>query len=181
MSIKYAILGFLSWQSQTGYELKKLFAESMTMYWSGNNNQIYRALIELHEEGLVSQEVEYQESRPPRKIYEITAAGRQALREWVLEVPELPQHRNSFLVQLAWADMLTPAELDGQLATYEEEIRVQLLMVREQARREQGKPGRTAREKLLWSAMLDNWAGMYDQELAWVRGLRRSLSLMEGA
>jgi hypothetical protein len=33
MSIKYAILGFLSWQPYTGYELKKLFAESDTLSW----------------------------------------------------------------------------------------------------------------------------------------------------
>jgi hypothetical protein len=42
MSIKHAILGFLSWQPSTGYELKKLFAESDTLSWSGNNNQRWK-------------------------------------------------------------------------------------------------------------------------------------------
>jgi PadR family transcriptional regulator, regulatory protein AphA len=180
MSIEYAILGFLSWQPQTGYELKKRFAESVTMYWSGNNNQIYRALIDLHRQELVSLEVEQQESRPPRKTYSITVAGRRALREWLLATPELPQHRNGFLVQLAWADQLSPAELDAQLAAYEEEIRVQLLMLKEGAGRAQAGPGRTPREELLWSAISDNWAGMYRQELDWVRGLRQSSRALAG-
>ncbi|RPI32756.1 MAG: DUF4180 domain-containing protein, partial [Chloroflexota bacterium] len=42
MDIKFAILGYLSWRPFSGYDLKKLFADSAAFYWSGNNNQIYR-------------------------------------------------------------------------------------------------------------------------------------------
>lgn len=53
MSIKLAILGILSWKSSTGYELKKIFEDSSFMYWSGNNNQIYKALLNIKPEVLV--------------------------------------------------------------------------------------------------------------------------------
>ena len=69
MSIKHAILGFLSWSPLTGYDLKKRFMGSTTLYWSGNNNQIYRSLVDLHQNGFVTKEVQQQEKLPARKIY----------------------------------------------------------------------------------------------------------------
>jgi DNA-binding PadR family transcriptional regulator len=178
MSIKYAILGFLSWASLTGYELKKMFAESSLLHWSGNNNQIYKALVELHQEGMISLEVQQQESRPPRKIYTITEKGRAKLRQSVLATPEPPQFRNPFLVQLAWADQLEAGELDTLLAQYEEEVGVQLAMAREQQQRNQHSPQRTPRETYLWRMIAENQIAFYERDLNWVRQLRRELGDM---
>lgn len=179
MSIQYAILGFLSWQPLTGYDLKKLFAESATLHWSGNSNQIYKALVELHRDDLVTLEVEYQSDHPPRKIYSITEKGKTALRQWVLSTPELPQLKHTLLVQLAWANQLTPAELDGLLATYEAEVETHLVMFREQAKRNKHAPDRAPRETYLWQMIAENWIGFYEHELAWVRQLRAGLGDME--
>ncbi len=176
MSIRHAILGFLSWMPLTGYDLKKLFAESPTLHWSGNNNQIYTALVDLFDEGLVSKEVQQQEDRPARKVYSITPQGRAELRQWVLSTPELPQIRNTFLVQLAWADQLTGGELDDLLARYVDELHVHLLMLQEQRRRGYTAPARTPREALLWDAIMDNRISAYENELAWARRLRQSLA-----
>ena len=104
MSIKYAILGLLSWRPMSGYDLKKIIAESMSFYWSGNNNQIYKTLVQLHTEGLVDIEVQQQENYPARKEYKISERGAAELRTWVLSAPELTQFRNTFLIQLAWGD-----------------------------------------------------------------------------
>ncbi len=175
MSIKHAILGFLSWQPMTGYELKKLFAESPTFYWSGNNNQIYRALVELHEGNLVSQTVEQQERLPARKIYTITEAGRAELRQWITAAPEPPQLKNTFLMQLAWADQLGAEELDALLAQYEEEVAVHGLMMRTQQGRRVMYPDRTPREVFLWDRIMENWIAYYDHELEWVRRLRADI------
>jgi PadR family transcriptional regulator AphA len=176
MSIQYAILGFLSWRPLSGYDLKKLFAESEFFYWSGNSNQIYRTLVRLHKEGLVTREVEHQESYPDRKVYALTDEGRAALRAWAGSPPELPELRHSFLVQLAWADLLPPDELDALLQAYEDRVRAQLLICQEQARRGEIDPARTAREAYLWRAVAGNWIGFYAHELAWLRGLRDGLA-----
>lgn len=176
--IEYAILGYLSWQSLTGYDLKKLFADSTILYWSGNNNQIYRALVKLHEAGLVSKEVELQEDLPPRKVYTITPMGEAALREWVLTPPELPQLRHPLHVQLAWAWPLTDAELDALLEKYESEVYVKLRMLQEETRRQQGWPSRNPREALLWERMAIGWIAFYENELAWTRELRADLAAM---
>jgi DNA-binding PadR family transcriptional regulator len=99
MSIKYAILGYLSWTPLTGYDLKKRFEESAAFHWSGNNNQIYKALVELHGEELVTLEVQQQPDAPPRKIYTITHRLRR--RRWALS------NRTALLKipsRIAWAD-----------------------------------------------------------------------------
>jgi DNA-binding PadR family transcriptional regulator len=176
MDIKYALLGFLSWQPATGYELKKLLTEAVGFYWSGNNNQVYTSLVALHREGLVKSEVQPQERYPARKVYTITAAGQAALRAWVLSAPEPPQLRKGFLVQLAWADQLSGTELDELVAEYEQAVALQLLMLREGARRGGVNPARTAREQFLWREISMNFVQGYETELAWVKRLRQGLA-----
>lgn len=175
MSIEYAILGLLSRQPQTGYDLKKRFAEAETLYWSGNNNQIYRTLVKLHKAGLVTQEVHQQQDAPARKVYTITAVGQGALREWLQTDPELPQVRNHFMLQLAWADQLDAAALESLLARYEEELRVKELMLREQSRRGQSLPPQTERGQLLAAQITARWLDYYKRELAWIQELRLEL------
>lgn len=175
MSIRYAILGLLSWQPLSGYDLKKIIADSAALYWSGNNNQIYTALVALHREGLVEREIQQQESLPARKVYSITANGRGALRAWVEEVPEPPELRNAFLVQLAWADLLSPAELTALLDGYEARLRTRLLVQQEAARRARG-PERTPREAYLWAMIDENILGAYEGELNWLGRLRAGLA-----
>lgn len=176
MEIKYAILGFLSWQPFAGYDLKKIFAESYYLDWSGNSNQIYKALVQLHGEGLVDQEMVAQESYPPRKLYRITEPGRLALRTWLSSAPEPPELRSSFAMQLAWADQLSAAELLQLVAAYENEVRMQLLMCREKERRGTlVRPARTPRERFLWEAVANNRVAAYGGELAWAENLRREI------
>jgi DNA-binding PadR family transcriptional regulator len=176
MSIDYAILGLLSWKPFSGYDLKKIIAESEVYYWSGNNNQIYKSLVALHKEQLVTQEVRVQESLPAKKLYTITEQGRAALRDWVRSIPALPEIRSTFLIQLAWADALSGDELDALLALYEEEIAVQLRMqdVRASFRVPEA-PGRTPRECYLWEQITGHQASYYRRELEWVRSLRANL------
>lgn len=175
MSINYAILGLLSWKPATGYDLKKIFEDSSTLYWSGNNNQIYKALVQLLDEGLVTNEVQYQESSPSRKIYSITQKGLEELRNWVVSTPEGPEFKKLFLIQLAWADQLSDEELDGLLKKYEDEIKVQLMIEKEKTKRALNVPNRTKRESYLWGMIAENLISSYQNELDWAVKLRREL------
>lgn len=175
MTIKYAILGLLSWKSLSGYDLKKMFTNNTAFYWSGNNNQIYRTLVQLLEEGLVTHEVHYQENSPNKKIYTISEEGKVELKKWVLSNPEPPELRKTFLIQLAWADQLNNEELEGLLSSYENEVHIQMLMEQEKARRKVYIPERTPREAYLWQMMSENIVSSYDSELNWVNRLREGL------
>jgi PadR family transcriptional regulator AphA len=188
MSIEFAILGLLSWRSLSGYDLKKMFQDSVGLYWSGNNNEIYRTLVNLHKESQVSMEVLPQENLPARKIYSITEKGRSELRRWLLATTDLPQVKHTLLIQLAWADQLSAAELDELLGRYEDELMTQLLMSRLQGKQRtdsRAKPhqvyldvsqARTEREAYLWGMIQQNWSSYYENELSWLRMLRVGLA-----
>ena len=185
MTIELAILGLLSWRPLSGYDLKKKFADSLALPWSGNSNQIYTTLVKLHREGLVTREVEDPERGPSRKVYSITAQGLAELKRLALAEPELPQLRHPFLVQLAWADQLGPAELDALLAKYQDEGTNRLIMLQSQHphwdAQAQGDAyatialARTPREALLWTAILEHGIAFYENELRWVQELRKAL------
>jgi DNA-binding PadR family transcriptional regulator len=167
MSIKYALLGFLSETPLTGYDLKKRFSASEIFHWSGNNNQIYRALVELHDEGLVSVDVQQQVNKPPRKVYTITEVGRAALRAWIGVTPEPPQIQHALLEKLTWADQFEPELISAMLTSYAEDLRVYLLMLREREQRNAGSP--------LQRRIAEHWQSFYQSELDWVSTLRHSL------
>lgn len=175
MSIKYAILGLLSWKPGTGYELKKIFEDSSAMYWSGNNNQIYKSLVQLLNDSLVTNEIKHQESSPSKKIYSITEEGLARLKEWVLEEPEVPELKNTFLIQLAWADQLSDEELHEMLDRYESRINMQLIYQQEKMKRGVQAPNRNERETFLWDKIAENQLSFYHNELKWVQGIRKEL------
>lgn len=175
MSIKLAMLGILSWKSSTGYELKKIFEDSSFMYWSGNNNQIYKALLNMENENLVSSEVVHHDNSPSKKIYTITEEGLKELKEWLVSSPEAPEIKKTFLVQLAWSDILSNQELNEVLLKYEDEIKLQLIMQKEKSRRAFHSPNRNTRESLIWEMISENIISTYNNELNWVRGTRQKL------
>ena len=176
MSIKHAILGLLSWQPLSGYDLKKRISESSTFYWSGNNNQIYKTLVQLLEEKLVTFENQYQEKGPAKKVYTITGAGQDELRQWVLSTPQPPEIRNTFLIQLAWAEALTAPELDDLIRRYTEEVHTLLVMHEEKLRRGSSAPNRSPREAFIWKMISENVTASLKTELSWVHKLRQGLN-----
>lgn len=186
MSIEYAILGLLSWKPLSGYDLKKIFEDSVALYWSGNNNEIYRSLLELRDQGLVDCETLQQESLPARKVYSITPEGRQALADWARTAPALPQKRHALLLQLAWADALSAAEIDRLLADYEDELANQILLCQAQlmppsggrARFPDPSQARSPREAVLWRALQSNYLIFYLAEQGWARQLRADLNAL---
>lgn len=185
MSIEYAILGLLSYQPLAGYDIKKIFESSPALYWSGNNNQIYTTLVALHKRGLVSRQVQQQELHPARKVYAITEQGRVELERWTQSPPELPQVRHGFLLQLAWAGRLPPAEMDALLEKYENEVWMQTLTLKRQAGGEDSPRwrmfdpslARSQREARLWRSIQEYWMGYFENELNWVRKLREELKV----
>lgn len=175
MSIKHAILGILGWKPSTGYELKKIFEESSAMYWSGNNNQIYKTLVQLLDDGFVTSEVQHQESAPTKKVYTITDDGLAELKEWVLSTPEPPELKKKFLIQLAWAELLNMQELSRLFDQYEHEVQMQIVLLREKHRRKTISPDRSLREVIVWNMISENLISSYQNELDWIQNTRQEL------
>jgi DNA-binding PadR family transcriptional regulator len=87
--VQFAILGLISTRAfgAHGYQLKIEFDALYGDFWSLNYGQLYRTLDRLERAGLVQYTEEVQSGRPPRKIYRITASGRQGLDDWLLLPP----------------------------------------------------------------------------------------------
>jgi len=111
MSLKHAILGFLNYQPQTGYELKEVFDDSVQHFWPADQSQIYRTLNELMAEDYVTMEVVVQENRPNRKVYSITPSGQAELRRWLQMPPPSQAPRSAGLIQVFFAGQLSNDEI----------------------------------------------------------------------
>jgi DNA-binding PadR family transcriptional regulator len=102
MSLQFALLGVLGYQSMTGYEMKKLFDQSIGNFWPAQLSQIYRELAALEKKEWVLSVIEPQQDRPDKKIYSITSEGKNAFQAWLQDFPEWlsKETRDEFLVRI---------------------------------------------------------------------------------
>jgi len=163
----------------TGYDVKKIIADSETLPWTANNNQIYRALVQMHKDGWITKNIEDQIGSPNRHVYSITDEGQQALKNWTMNEPEPPHTKKSFLYQLMWADCLDSDEIDDLLEAYLNAVGEKLFFIRVQADEKPNMPERSQRESYLWGMVHKNLIAQYEVELNWIRLMRQELSEME--
>jgi len=111
LSPRYALLGLLMRGPMHGYELYRQYERGIGQVWRAGISQVYGLLKDLEEAGQVEARVEQQESRPARKIYSLTPAGRQAFKHWVRQpVANTRDIRVLFLAKLYFLRQLG---LDG--------------------------------------------------------------------
>ncbi len=82
-TLKYAILGLLYQEDQTGYELMKQFESTLNEFWSAKHSQIYPELKKLNEEGCVEFQIEIAGTSLEKKLYSITEKGKEEFRSWL--------------------------------------------------------------------------------------------------
>lgn len=175
MDINAVILGFLEWRQLTGYELKKMFADLSFLPWSGNNNQIYKSLLELEREGLLTKEVIQQENLPAQKRYSATEQGRKMLKEAVLCASELPEQKNDFLLHMVWAQCLTNEEIGALIHQYQNQLFEELAMTKEKMRRKGTQANRSEREAYIFDMIWKNQCMVLQNELNWLGLLQNGL------
>lgn len=90
MSLRYAVLAALLEGEASGYELSKLFDVSFANFWPATPQQLYRELERLAQDGLVEARFVQQERRPNKRMFTLTAAGRDDLRAFAAEPPRRP-------------------------------------------------------------------------------------------
>ncbi len=84
MSVRHAVLGLLAQRPRHGYELRAAFQALVggEENWDVKPAQIYTTLTRLEQGGLVAEDGVEQDAGPEKRIYAITAAGRETLKEW---------------------------------------------------------------------------------------------------
>src|SRR6201996_5057471 len=81
-STSFAILGLLSIQPFTTYELAQQMERTLSWFWPRAASMIYEEPKKLVAAGLAASEVTFTGKRRST-VYEITDAGRAALRDWL--------------------------------------------------------------------------------------------------
>lgn len=104
MSLKYVILTALAEQNLTGYQITKEFDLVLGNLWHASHQQVYRELAKMADEGLASFEMEAQTGKPDRKVYSVTASGKDALARWIEEPMLFAPTKNALLVKLYAGD-----------------------------------------------------------------------------
>jgi PadR family transcriptional regulator, regulatory protein AphA len=127
MSLRFALLGLLSDQAMSGYDLTKRFEESLRYVWPARHSQIYPELNRLNDEGLI--EI-VDEGPRGRKEYRTTEAGRDAVREWLLETEPEWSVRNEPALRSFFLWMLDPEDARRHLREYRDWFQGRLVAYR---------------------------------------------------
>ncbi len=127
MSLPHVLLGLLSENPSTGYDLAHALATDVAPVWRAETSQIYPALARLRRAGFVLLRVLAPQRGPRRNLYRITAAGRRELRRWVCEPAPPPRGKDEGLARMAFLDALSLEERRRAILQYDrglaEEVR----------------------------------------------------------
>ncbi|MDF1537540.1 MAG: PadR family transcriptional regulator [Candidatus Thorarchaeota archaeon] len=100
---KFIILGLLSHDSLTGYDLRQIAERMIGNFWTDlSYGQIYPTLRTLEKQGLVSKTAEVEEGERIRKIYSITPEGVGELRKWLIEPADTEILKLDILLKLTF-------------------------------------------------------------------------------
>lgn len=104
----YVILGMVSREPRSGYEIKAAVDESTRFFWAASYGQIYPELKRLSKAGLL-EGVDAPRGERKRTVYAITDAGMAALTDWLRQPPQTSEMREEGLLKLFFSGAL-PAE-----------------------------------------------------------------------
>lgn len=109
-STSYAILGLLSLQPWTTYELAQQMQRALGHFWPRAESKLYEEPKKLVAHGYATASEEPVGKRP-RTVYAITPAGRRALRAWMAETSDGPVVEFEGLVRVFFAEHGTRADV----------------------------------------------------------------------
>ena len=124
MALRHAVLAALLEGEASGYQLAKRFDISVSNFWSATPQQLYRELDRLEQDELIEGRVVEQQGRPNKRVFTLTAAGREQLHVFTAQPSKPTAIRDDLLVKIQAAD---ESDLDA--------IRKQLLARLDHARR----------------------------------------------
>ena len=145
----YVVLGLIArYGAMTPYDLKQRVGESVGFFWGFPHAQLYTEPPRLVRYGLLTEEREGRGRR--RRTFSLTAAGRQALDDWLASpVTDPVQMRDPALLRLFFADLNGTDDLrrlaESQLAVHTG----RLAMYRERAATLTDEPAHRARARML--------------------------------
>jgi len=168
--IRHFILGLLTQQSMSGYDIKRFLDRLSWLIDVPSLGSLYPSLHALLRDGLVTMEVVASQDRPSRKIYSITEAGEEALRAWLNRPTGSNASLKKFVMRLALAGQLSQVGLLAHLEQRRTRVVAQKMTLEQAIEAED--EGAGFRERLV----LDYGLSLAAAELAWLDSTLARLS-----
>jgi DNA-binding PadR family transcriptional regulator len=125
-SSMFAILGMLSIQPMSGYDIRKEIGESIGYFWREGYGRIYPSLKQLEAKGLIARREGARGKGRQRQAYSLTAKGGGKLRDWLALRPQAQAPRNELLLKLFFGRLAPDAAIRRHVALFGDEQRVAL-------------------------------------------------------
>lgn len=115
MALRHAVLATLLDVDASGYELAKRFDASVANFWHALPQQIYGELRRLEQQGLIRGRTVRQRGRPDKRVFTITKAGEQELREFATAPTKPAALKEDLAVKVYAAAVADPEALIAAL------------------------------------------------------------------
>jgi DNA-binding PadR family transcriptional regulator len=124
VNIRHVILGFLALEPRSGYDLKRAFDRTLGLAWNAHESQIYTELRRLEREGFVDGSEAVGGRR--RRLYSLSAKGRDELDSWLASPSHTRFTRDEFLLRLFFFHRLPRSQqaelLRAEIARLSEDV-----------------------------------------------------------
>jgi DNA-binding PadR family transcriptional regulator len=115
VALEHAILVSLAERPSTGYDLARRFDKSIGRFWTATHQQVYKVLARMERDGWLAATHVAQEGRPDKKVYDLTAAGRDELAAWIGRPAEPEAARSDLAVKIRGASYGDPAAVADEV------------------------------------------------------------------
>lgn len=123
----YAILGLLHQEDRSGYDLRKIFANTPMGTFSDSPGAIYPALQRLEKQGLVRGQLLPSSGRRRRRVFRPTASGRRSFKAWqtkAISQDEVIHRLDELMLRFGFMDEIAgPAQARRFLTSLTHELR----------------------------------------------------------
>lgn len=123
--IDCVILGLLSHEDLTGYEIKKRMDTTLRYFWGASYGSIYPTLSDLVSRGLAVKRDGAENGRP-KIIYSITEDGRLYLKEWLKVPAEKDEMRYETLLKLFFGNEGGASQAISHINAFKDKIEREL-------------------------------------------------------
>lgn len=107
MNSQDVILGMLMNRSLSGYEIKQLYEDIFSYFYSSSYGTIYPMLHRMEKEDLITKKIVPQDGKPNKNVFTITEEGKARFNTYLLSPMEADSIKSDFLMRLYFGQFVS--------------------------------------------------------------------------
>ncbi|WFB05958.1 PadR family transcriptional regulator [Streptomyces sp. LX-29] len=115
MALRHAVLAALLDEELSGYQLAKAFDLGVANFWHALPQQLYAELTRLERDGLIAGREVVQDTRPNKRLFTVTSAGREELERFTASAAKPSFIRDDLMVKVQAVDHVAVETVIAQL------------------------------------------------------------------